>query len=278
MRELIERAAREGYAVPAFCVWNVEGIRIILETATRLRAPVILMHDPAALGMVPPKIMGAVACAVAESYSVQAVLHLDHGDSLELVRECLEAGYTSVMLDFSSRSFDENTCALWKVGQWAHERGVTVEGELGAVGRADSIKHESSGFSTLTDPDEAKTYVAATAVDALAVSIGNAHGNYAVLPQFDFDRLSAIRRQVSVPLVLHGGSGTPETDLKKAIALGIAKVNVGTELVNAMRHSIQQAEQEKQKKWFPHVLANAMLAIMPVVEKWIYLTGAAGKG
>jgi ketose-bisphosphate aldolase len=269
MSELLRAAVADGYAVPSFCAWNAESMLAILGVAADMRAPVILMNGPGEYPLLGPADMAAVAHTMIRRFSQPVALHLDHGNSVPLVRECLAVGYTSVMLDFSQRSYAENSAALAEVTAMAHPRGATVEGELGHVGRADKITTEGSVVSTLTEVSEAAAYVAATGIDALAVSIGNAHGQYTKLPQLDFPRLAAIHEAVSIPLVLHGGSG--------AISLGIAKVNVATELMTAMRQSLVAEWQAGSRQWFPVAQAAATKAIMPVVEKWFRWTGAAGR-
>ena len=277
MGGLLADARAGGYAVPSFCAWNAETIESVLRVAEDLRAPVIVMNGPAEFGLLAPAAMGAVAHAVARRFLVPAALHLDHGDSLDVVKACMDAGYTSVMLDYSSRPFAENAAALRQVVGLAQARGVTVEGELGHVGKADTMTAEGDGDSTLTEPAEAAAYVEQTGVDALAVSIGNAHGQYTKLPTFDFARLEHIRSAVRVPLVLHGGSGTPEGDLRRAIALGMVKINVATELTLALREGLTAELGASPKRWLPMSLADATRRLAPVVEKWIRLTGAAGR-
>ena len=277
MSELLDRAASGGYAVPAFCVWNAETVEVVLRTAEALKAPVIVMSGPAEFGLLRPAQMGAIAHAVAKQFNVPAALHLDHGDSLELVEACLNAGYTSVMLDYSRQSFQENAEAMRRVAAMAHPRGVTVEGELGTIGQVDHATQEGGKQSTLTDPEVAARFVKETGIDTLAVAIGNAHGIYTTLPQLDFDRLERIHTAVSLPLVLHGGSGTPAADLRRAISLGIAKVNVASELVAAIRKSLLEQWGAGKNQWVPIAQAAAIEAMAPVVEKWLRLTGAAGR-
>lgn len=277
MLELLDRAAAERYAVPSFCVWNAETMVTVLRVAEALRAPVILMSGPGEFPLTAPADLAGVARHVIRRFAVPAALHLDHGNSLEQVEECLQSGYTSVMLDFSMRPYEENVAALRRTAELAHPRAITVEGELGHVGRADTITLEGDAISTLTEPGEAASYVAETGVDVLAVSIGNAHGQYTKLPTLDFARLAEIRAAVSLPLVLHGGSGTPEEDLQRAISLGIAKVNVATELIAAVRESLLAQWQAGRNLWVPAAQAAAMDAMAVVVEKWIRRTGAAGR-
>ena len=277
MKPLLETAARCGYAVPSFCIWNAESMETVLRVATRLKSPVILMCGPGEFPLLDVEVMGAVARTVASRYAVPAALHLDHGDSIEQVRRCLDAGFTSVMLDFSKKPFAENAAALQEVVDMARPRGVTVEGEIGAVGRVDDATTEGARVCQLTEPDEAKAYVAATGVDALAVAIGNAHGLYTKLPQLDFERLAAIRRQVGIPLVLHGGSGTPDDQLRQAIQLGMAKVNVASELVHTVRQSLTEQWSAGRNHWTPAALAEADGALAAVAERWIRRLESAGQ-
>lgn len=277
MAELLQDASSRGYAVPAFCIWSMDELAVTLRVATALRAPFIIMASRFEFMLMSPAMYADAARALLRHFSVPVALHLDHGESLEQVKACLDAGFTSVMLDYSARPFEENAAALRQVSAWAHPRGVTVEGELGHVGKADTVTAEGEGDSTLTRPEEAARYVEETGVDALAVSIGNAHGQYTRLPQFDFDRLAAIRAAVRVPLVLHGGSGTPDADLRRAIALGIAKVNVATDLTVAMREGLQAELALAQPRWLPHSLNLAVERVVPTLERWFHLTGAAGR-
>lgn len=277
MHVLLQAAWQRGYAVPSFCAWNAEVAETILETAARLKAPVILMSGPGEFALNPPDTLAPVCRVIAEKYDVPAALHLDHGDSPGLVETCLAAGYTSVMLDYSTRPFEENAAALKAVVSQAHRLGVTVEGEIGCVGRADDLSVEGGKTSALTDPAEAARFAEVTGVDALAVSIGNAHGLYTRLPVFDFERLEQIRALVQVPLVLHGGSGTQPEYLRKAIALGMAKINVASELCQAFRDAYTQAHSGSTKTWLPTALGTIKPALARVVEKWIKLCDSEGR-
>ncbi len=277
MHVLLQAAWKKGYAVPSFCAWNAEVSETILEVAARRNAPVILMSGPGEFALNAPDTLARISRAIAEKYEVPAALHLDHGDSPELVETCLEAGYTSVMLDYSTRPFDENVVALKEVVKRARPYGATVEGEIGCVGRVDDISVEGGKSSALTDPADAARFVEATGVDALAVSIGNAHGLYTRLPVFDFERLERIRELVRVPLVLHGGSGTQPEYLRRAVSLGMAKINVASELCQAFRQSYAQAHAAGKTPWLPTALAEARPAIAQVVERWIKLCGADGQ-
>lgn len=277
MHQLLRPAYAGGYAVPSFCAWNAEVTETILQVASDLKAPVILMSGPGEFPLNPPDTLAQITRAIAGKYPVPAALHLDHGDSPALVEDCLAAGYTSVMLDYSTRPFAENAAALQAVVARARPRQVTVEGEIGSVGKVDQSTVEGGDGSTLTDPAEAARFVELTGVDALAVSIGNAHGIYTKLPVFDFDRLEKIRRAVPVPLVLHGGSGTQPEYIRRAVALGMVKINVASELCQAFRDAYAGQHANGRTGWLPAMLGAAKPAIAKVVEKWIILAGAAGK-
>ena len=277
MKQLMAHAMEHRYAVPSFCAWNAEVMETILKVCRRLKSPVILMAGPGEFSLLGPASNAAVARALLANYKVKAALHLDHGDSLELVKECVKAQFTSVMLDVSTRCFEENTATLKKVCRICHPKGITVEGEIGAVGKCDGTTVEGSKGSRLTDPDEAAEYVKITGVDCLAVSIGNAHGTYVELPQFDFDRLARIHEKVKIPLVLHGGTGTTDDDLQKAISLGIAKVNVATALIGAYRETLLSQWKAKQNIWVPMAQGVAVKEMARAVEEWVVRLNANGK-
>lgn len=277
MLELMRPAWKGGYAVPAFCAWNAEVTETILQVASDLKAPVILMSGPGEFPLNSPDTLARITRAIGEKYDVTAALHLDHGDSPALVQACLDAGYTSVMLDYSTRSFDENAAALKDVVAKAHAKGVTVEGEIGCVGKVDDVTVEGAEHSTLTDPRQAARYAEMTGVDVLAVSIGNAHGIYTRLPVFDFDRLDKIRQAVGIPLVLHGGSGTQPEYIRKAVAMGMAKINVASELCKAFRDTYAAEHAPGKSGWLPTNLGATKAPMAKVVERWLTLSGAAGK-
>jgi ketose-bisphosphate aldolase len=277
MGDLVQRAWREGWAVPAFCTWNAESMEAVLATAERLRAPVILMQGPGEFPVLAPKTMAAVARAVASAHGATAALHLDHGDSMAMVRDCIDARYTSVMLDFSARSFEENAGALREVVGLARPHGITVEGEIGRVGKADTLSAEGAGSSALTDPRDAVRYLAETAVDCVAVSVGNKHGFYRGDPKIEFGLLAELNASLKVPLVMHGGTGIPREDIERSITMGIAKVNVASELVHGVRERLAAQWAKGENLWTSLAVGEAMKVVAPVVEKWIRVTGAAGK-
>ncbi|MCK4323082.1 MAG: class II fructose-bisphosphate aldolase, partial [Armatimonadetes bacterium] len=218
------------------------------------------------------------ARAEAQPLQIPVAIHLDHGNSLEMVAECLDAGFTSVMLDASDRPFAENVRLTGRAAEMARQAGADSEGEIGAVGRADDISIEGPHAGTLTDPEQAAQFVAETGIDAVAISIGNAHGIYTQEPNLDFQRLRQISELVDVPLVLHGGSGTPEQDVRQAIALGIAKVNVASALGHAFGSDLAARFADPDDTlWMPLQMVKALEAVAAVVRYWLELTGAAGQ-
>lgn len=272
--DLIRAARVGGYAIPSFSVWNAETIDVALKTAQAMKAPALLMAAPADMAYFGPKDLMAMIKVLGAKYDCPVAMHLDHGDSVELVESCVAAGFTSVMLDFSSKSLDQNIRGMQEAVRIARPRGITVEGEIGKVGRNSDETVEGSEGSALTDPDQAAAFCEQTQVDMVAVSIGNAHGAYLKLPRFDFERLAELNRRLGIPLVLHGGSGTPEADLRRAISLGIGKINVATEFIEAIKGTYTEAW--RTKAWLPTTTAAAMKAGGDVLAKWMKLAGCAG--
>ena len=275
--DLLKKAEKENYAVPAFTVWNAELIDIVLKTAEDMQSPVILLTGPSEFNLFSPKKISSIAYNIAENYTIPAALYLDHGSSLKEIRDCIEANYTGLMLDFSSKKYEENVKGMLDVIKLARPLGISVEGEIGSIGKADKITEENAGGSNLTEPEEAKRFVEETKIDMLAVGIGNAHGIYSSLPKLDFNRLQEIYERVQIPLVLHGGSGTPEKDLKRAVSLGICKVNVASELVKAIRDYLLSQWNAEKNLWIPIATAKALKKIPPIVKKWIQNLGSENK-
>ncbi len=233
--------ARAGrYAAPAFdCVEDV-WVRAILETAESCRAPVFLMclePDVAGNGWV---YFAGLVRAVAAHHAIPIVLHLDHTTSLDSIRKAVDLGFTSVMIDGSSLPFEGNVRLTRAAVEIARPHGVSVEGELGRVGGLD-LEAASRAENVLTEPDEVARFVDQTGVDALAVSIGTSHGVYQSLPTLNIARLKELNQASSVPLVLHGGSGTPTDQLQEAIRNGISKINIYADCRIAMRRGLERA-------------------------------------
>ena len=243
MLDLLRPAREKGYALPAFVCWNSASIYGAVAAAAEGGIPLILQASPLEYETRGgADVLRRIAELYANRFGVTMALHLDHGSTLEHARECIEAGFTSVMLDASTASFEENAALSRSVVEMAHPKGITVEAELGHVGvGADGATAESDAW--LTVPEEAERFVAETGIDCLAVAIGTIHGEYRSTPKLRLERLKEIASLVKGPLVLHGGSGTPWEQLRQAIALGISKINICTDLNKAYLHGINAAQE-----------------------------------
>lgn len=227
-KELLLDAQKNGYAVGAFNVENMEMVQAVIAAAEELHSPVIMQTTPSTLKYADADYFYAnVACA-AKKASVPVVMHLDHGSSFDLAMKAFRAGYTSIMIDGSHSPFEENIAITKSVVDACHAGGVPVEAELGKVGgKEDDLDGGAGGY---TVPAEAAEFVKRTGVDFLAPAIGTAHGVYKITPKLDVERLSEIRSLVDVPLVLHGTSGVPDDAVRECIRRGICKVNYATDL------------------------------------------------
>lgn len=237
LSEVLKIAEASNTAIPAFNIDNIEGTEAIMDAAESEGCPVILTVGQGAIKAGQLVFLSDLVKRIAESSKVPVVLHLDHGISYEQTVECLRLGFTSVMYDGSHSPLEDNVQESNAVVRSAHAVGVSVECELGAIaGVEDGISHKKVN---LVDLNEVKRFIAAVDCDALAVGIGNAHGMYHGTPHFDFERLTACRMLNPPPLVLHGGSGTPDEMIRQAIRLGIRKVNVATELRMAFMEGLE---------------------------------------
>lgn len=235
MKDMLLCAKEKNYAVPAPNVWNEDSVRMAIEAAVRCNSPVILDGSySSSKGDQAPKWMEEqmlYMAPMAKEAPVPVAINLDHGKEFDHAVTAIRYGYTSVMIDRSSCPYEENAAMTKKVCEVAHAVGVSVEAELGHVGRG--MQYDVDGKANLTVPEEAERFVQETGVDCLAVAIGTAHGPYSGTPHIDFERLAAIRKRVDIPLVMHGGSGTGTENLAKAARSGIHKVNLYTDLVTA---------------------------------------------
>lgn len=226
--DMMRDAEREGYAVPALNFENMEMAKAIIEECSEMKSPVILQTTSSTLKYLPPEIAHAVVSCFASDAPVPVALHLDHGNSFELAKRCINAGYTSVMIDGSKLPFDENVRVSKDVCDYAKEFDIPVECELGVVGgKEDETENEKD---KLTDPKQALKFVQKTGCTSLAPAVGTAHGFYKEKPEIDFDRISEINHLLDVLLVLHGTSGVGDEDVRRAVSLGIRKVNFATDL------------------------------------------------
>lgn len=232
MKSLLEQARNNHRGVGAFSVGNMEMVKGAVQAAEELNTPIILQIAEVRLKHSPLALMGPMMVQAAKEANVDIAVHLDHGLTMDVVEKALELGFTSVMFDSSTYPFEENMTRTQEVVKVAKQYGATVEAELGLVGGSEDGSCDHG--IRCTNPDDAKIFCERTGIDALAVAIGNAHGNYPVAPKLAFDVLEEIHKKADLPLVLHGGSGTTDADFQKAISLGIVKVNIATASFNKL--------------------------------------------
>ncbi len=277
LRELLKRADMEGFAVPAFNYSDIWDLSAVIEAAEEEEAPIMVASIPKVINAISPEICGAIGLAAMKKASIPLIHHLDHSTEEELCKRAVDNGYPSVMIDASKLSLEENIRAVSNVVEYAHARGVHVEGELGKIkGRDYEGTYEGDDF--LINVQDAVDLVKATNVDSLAVGIGTAHGFYEGKPEINFKRLSEVNKAVDIPLVLHGGTGIPEEDVRRAIKEGINKVNVGT----AIRYTYISNVREELIKHGPNIHTIELMQIVKEKIKaeakiWIRVCMANGK-
>ena len=299
-KDLLVPARQNRYAVGAFNINNLEVVLAVAEAAAEERSPAIVAVTPSAIKYGGLAYLSRIARTAAESSPVPMSLHLDHGEDFETAKKCVDAGFTSVMIDGSHLKFEDNITLTKRVVDVAHPKGVSVEAELGRLaGVEESTVEEKDAI--LTDPSVAVEFVEKTEVDALAVAIGTSHGAYKFKaePKLDFERLNMIKEKVSIPLVLHGASsvpgwiiekaakygaqlgdakGIPEDNIKKAITLGIAKINIDTDLRLAFTATVREVLSKSPKEFDPRkILGPAKEAMKEVVKGKMRLFGSSGK-
>lgn len=299
-QKLLQTARKQGFAVPAFNINNLEMVAAVMKAATELKSPIILQTSEGAIEYAGMPYLIALARIAAEA-KLPVVLHLDHGKNLATIKEAIKQGYTSVMIDASRLPLKENIATTKKVVTWAKTKKISVEAEIGAIRGVEDHVSVAEAEAFLTDPDEAAQFAKETGCDSLAVSIGTAHGAYKFegLPRLDLNRLKEIAARVRIPLVLHGASGVREDlidlaehhgakigaargvldkDIKAAIKLGITKVNIDTDLRLAFTAGIREAIDELPKVIDPRkFLTPASLLMTEVARQKINLFGSAGK-
>ncbi|MEA4900676.1 class II fructose-bisphosphate aldolase [Desulfitobacterium sp.] len=273
--EILQRAQKNGYAVGAFNFHNLEILQSILETAEAERAPVIIQTTPTYLENMGASAAAGMARAAAAAVKVPVALHLDHSDNLKWIIWALANGFTSVMIDGSRLPLNENIAITTRATKAAHAAGVTIEAEIGSIGGVEDSAETGHSPSGLADPYESQRFVLESGIDLLAPALGTAHGIYKSTPKIDYDRLAQIHNLIQVPLVLHGGSGVPDQMVLEAVAKGITKVNIGTELKVAWARSITETLKSETEPW--KVAVKVRAAVREVVRHKIALCGNKGK-
>ena len=231
LKYVLDKAKKGNYAVGSFNFFGLENLRGIVKAASEKNSPVIAMASTGATKVMGEKVVVSAARDLSEEYGVDIVLHLDHcKDDLDMLKRCVDNGFTSVMIDASAYDYDENVRQTRLAVEYAARTGCSVEAELGHIGGVEDEIVVSERDALFTIPEDAARFVADTGIDALAVAVGTVHGFYKLPPKLDFERIQKIHELTPIPLVLHGGTGVPDDDFRRAIPLGIQKINVGTEL------------------------------------------------
>lgn len=276
MNDVLLQAKEDGYGVGFFNAVNVEMARAVIETAEELRAPVMIGTAEVLLPTMSLERVAEYLIPMARKASVPVVVHYDHGLTFEGCIRALKAGFSSVMYDCSVCGYEENKARLAEMVKICHAMGVTVEGELGHVGDNEGAGKLANPSDFYTDPATATDFVKSTGVDALAIAVGNAHGDYKFPPKLDFERISTISADTGLPLVLHGGSGLADNDFRVAVKKGICKINIFTDLEKAGKAGAEKAIAEgvpSMTKMIPYEID----AMKKVVEEKICLFGSAGR-
>jgi tagatose 1,6-diphosphate aldolase GatY/KbaY len=274
--ELIHKAWEQKKAIPAFNIHNLETIQAVIEGADELKSPVIIQTTPGTLKHAGIEYVAAIVKAAALKYDIPIALHMDHCPSFDTIVNCLRVGYTSVMIDGANCDYAENVELVRSVVKMAHAVNVQVEGEIGKIGGVEDDMFVNEADASFTIPEEAKQFVEDTGIDTLAVAIGTAHGMYKGEPKLDFERIEKIQSMINVPLVLHGASGVPDESVKRAIALGMAKINIATELKNPMAAAIKEVLANPDENDPRNYMGAAREAVKKVVKDKIRLCQTEG--
>ncbi|MDR7079478.1 tagatose 1,6-diphosphate aldolase GatY/KbaY [Neobacillus niacini] len=277
-KELFKDAKQRRYAIPAFNIHNLEILKAVMETAEKLQSPVLLAATPGTVRYMGDNFLVNLVKVAQKEYNVPVFLHLDHHESVDDIFALIEKGAESVMIDASHHDFEKNIEITRKVTTFAKKYDVAVEAELGRLGGIEDDLVVDEKDSKFTNPFQAAEFVDRTEIDSLAVAIGTAHGLYDGEPKIDIERLEAIAKEVSIPLVLHGASGLPEALVQKTIDLGICKVNIATELKNAFVHGLRTYLNENPNANDPrHYFKPGIDELKQVVEQKIIMCKSNGR-
>ncbi len=275
MSPLLKKAQAEGYAVGSFSVANMEMVLGVLKAAEETKSPAILQIAEVRLKQSPLEVIGPLMAAAAKNCSVPVAVHFDHGKTEEKIKLALELGFTSVMFDGSHLPFEENAETTSKINALAKSFGADCEGEIGCVGGSEDGSENIA--INCTSPTQAKEFAEITGVDALAVAIGNAHGNYKQAPKLRFDILEQTAKLVDAPLVLHGGTGILPDDFRKCISLGIHKINIATATFDSVEASVRNAYSASAINGYYDLQQAEVDGAYKNAMKHIEIFGCAGK-
>lgn len=278
MKDLLKVAKENKFAVPAFNIYSYDMLKAIMEEMEAQNAPVILEIHPDEIGYLNDEFVACVK-EYARNSSIPVVIHLDHGGSMYDVMRAIRNGYTSVMIDASSKSYEENRDITKEVVKIAHEVNVSVEAELGTIGNNGSAEGGTSSI-IYTDPEQAVKFVKETGIDTLAVAIGTAHGLYPkdMIPKLNIDLLKVLNEKIDIPFVLHGGSGNPDAEVREAVNYGVAKVNLSSDLKSAFFKEVRKVLNEDPGMYEPGlVFASPNEKVKEVVRHKLEVLNTIGK-
>lgn len=277
-RQMLLNAQRDGYAVPAFNIHNLETLQVVVDTAVEMRSPVIIAGTPSTIEYAGAEYINAMAEVAAHKYDIPIAIHLDHFEDVEAIKRNIDIGFKSCMIDASKLEFEKNISKVKEVVDYAHKFDATVEAELGKLGGQEDDLIVDEKDAMYTNPNDAAEFVKRTGIDSLAVAIGTAHGLYKGEPKLDFERLKEIRSKVEVPLVLHGASDVPDELVMKAISLGICKVNVATDLKIPFSGALKEYFNEHPEANDPRkYMTPGKEAMKKIVEHKIQVCGSANR-
>jgi fructose-bisphosphate aldolase class II len=276
--DLLAQANQDNFAVPAFNVSDYAMMNGLFDVSEAKNAPLLIAIHPDELSHIGVDVLPSVL-ARAHRSSVPVTVHLDHGASYEQVLTAIQAGFTSVMIDGSMLPFEENVSVTRRVVQAAHAVGLSVEGELGTIGKTDDEAEDGTAAIIYTEPDDAVRFVEETGVDSLAIAIGTCHGIYPawMKPELKLDLLRQIKSKVAIPLVLHGGSNNPDREIGESVKLGVNKINISSDIKVAYHEKMREVLQDVSLRE-PNSIQPACIEAMKIVAaQKIDLFGAAGQ-
>ncbi|WP_414841116.1 class II fructose-bisphosphate aldolase [Enterococcus saccharolyticus] len=278
MREMLAKANREKYAVLAINCFNLETAKAVIDAAEEMHAPIIidLLQDHLKMHL-DYRYLTQPIIRMANNAKVEVAINLDHGQDVAFVKQCLQEGFSSVMIDASMYPLEENIRITKEIVQFAQQFNASVEAEVGDLGVVDG--NQWTNTEMYTNPDDAIQFIQATGVDCLALSYGSTHGDYpeGYVPEFRFDIVEKIKQVTQLPLVLHGGSGAGEENIRQSVALGINKINVGSDFMKAQSLEIQKQLAKDAMIGYPELIHATMAAGKEVVKKYIEIAGSKNK-
>lgn len=278
MKNMLNKANANDYAIMAINCFNLETARTVIRAAEKENAPIIInLFQDHLLHHCDSELITPIVKTLANRSKIQVALNFDHGQEVILLKKAIDDGFSSVMVDASRFDLDGNIAMTKEIVEYAHPKGVSVEGEIGCIGATDNDKFTENAM--YTDPDAAAKFAKESGIDALAISIGSSHGDYpeGMVPSFDFERLRRIKKQTSMPLVLHGGSGSGEKNIQCAVKNGINKINVGCDFMNANTAAVKRAIEKNPAVNYFDLVEQVERESMEIIRYYIQLSKSSNK-